>query len=391
MKVTIKDLDLNNKNVIIRVDFNVPIKEGKIVDDTRIVNSLETIRYCLDKANKIILLSHLGRIKTEEDKEKNSLELVAKRLSELLGINVLFIKELEFDKIKSIINSTDNRLILLENTRYYDLDGKLESGCSEELANNYASLGDVFINDAFGTIHRAHASNVGIANVLPSGIGFLVEKELKELEYLDNPERPYLVVMGGSKVSDKIKVIENLITKCDKLVIGGAMAFTFLKAKGINTGKSLVEDEYLDFCRDIINKYNDKLVLPVDVLVSKEISDKEFSNKNVNELNNDDIGLDLGYTTIDTVKEILDNSKTVFWNGPLGYYEIDAYFNATKSLLEYLTTKNIKTILGGGDIVACATKLGIEDKIYHISTGGGATLEYLEGEELPGLKIIKNK
>ena len=388
---TIKDFDLNNKKVIIRVDFNVPIKEGKIVDDTRIVNSLETIRYCLDKANKVILLSHLGRIKTEEDKEKNSLELVAKRLSELLGINVLFIKELEFDKIKNIINSTDNRLILLENTRYYDLDGKLESGCSEELANNYASLGDVFINDAFGTIHRAHASNVGIANVLPSGIGFLVEKELKELEYLDNPERPYLVVMGGSKVSDKIKVIENLITKCDKLVIGGAMAFTFLKAKGINTGKSLVEDEYLDFCRDIINKYNDKLVLPVDVLVSKEISDKEFSNKMINELNNDDIGLDLGYTTIDTVKEILDNSKTVFWNGPLGYYEIDAYFNATKSLLEYLTTKNIKTILGGGDIVACATKLGIEDKIYHISTGGGATLEYLEGEELPGLKIIKNK
>lgn len=391
MKVTIKDLDLNNKKVIVRVDFNVPIKEGKIVDDTRIVNSLETIRYCLDKANKIILLSHLGRIKTEEDKEKNSLELVAKRLSELLGINVLFIKELEFDKIKNIINSTDNRLILLENTRYYDLDGKLESGCSEELANNYASLGDVFINDAFGTIHRAHASNVGIANVLPSGIGFLVEKELKELEYLDNPERPYLVVMGGSKISDKIKVIENLITKCDKLVIGGAMAFTFLKAKGINTGKSLVEDEYLDFCKDIISKYNDKLVLPVDVLVSKEISDKEFSNKMINELNNDDIGLDLGYTTIDTVKEILDNSKTVFWNGPLGYYEIDAYFNATKSLLEYLTTKNIKTILGGGDIVACATKLGIEDKIYHISTGGGATLEYLEGEELPGLKIIKNK
>ena len=391
MKTTIKDLDLNNKKVIIRVDFNVPIKEGKIVDNTRIVNSLETIKYAMDRASKVILLSHLGRIKTLEDKDKNSLELVACELEKLLNKKVLFVKELEFDKIKDIISNSEDNLILLENTRFYDLDGKLESGCSKELATNYASIADIFINDAFGTIHRAHASNVGIASILPSGIGFLVEKELRELEYLNDPERPYIVIMGGSKVSDKIKVIENLVTKCDKLIIGGAMAFTFLKAEGINTGKSLVEDEYIDFCKDIINKYEDKIILPVDVLVSSEISDKEFNNKKVDELNNTDIGLDLGYTTIDMIKEIIDNSKTIFWNGPLGYYEIDVYFNATKSLLEYLTTKNIKTILGGGDIVACCTKLGIENKIYHISTGGGATLEYLEGEELPGLKIIKDK
>ncbi len=391
MKTTIKDLDLNNKKVIIRVDFNVPIKENKIVDNTRIVNSLETIKYCLDKASKVILLSHLGRIKTIEDKEKNSLELVSKELTRLIGQDVLFIKELDFDKIRDIVESTDNKLILLENTRFYDLDGKLESGCSEELSKNYASLGEIFINDAFGTIHRAHASNAGIAKILPSGIGFLVEKELEKLEYLDNPERPYTVIMGGSKVSDKIKVIENIITKCDKLVIGGAMAFTFLKAKGFNIGKSLVEDDYLDFCKEILSKYNDKVLLPVDTLVSTNIESNLFSNKDINNLNNDDIGLDLGYNTINNIKEVIDDSKTVFWNGPLGYYEKEEYFNATKSVLEYLTTKDIKTILGGGDIVACATKLGIEDKIYHISTGGGATLEYMEGKELPGLEVIKNK
>jgi len=391
MKTTIKDLDLNNKNVLIRVDYNVPIKDNKIVDNTRIVNSLETIRYALSKANKIVLLSHLGRIKTIEDKDKNSLEIVSIELEKLLGEKVLFIKELDFNKIRELVNNSNEKIILLENTRFYDLDGKLESGCSEELSKEYATLGEIFINDAFGTIHRAHASNVGIAKILPSGIGFLVEKEVKELEYLNNPERPYVVIMGGSKVSDKIKVIENIITKCDKLVIGGAMAFTFLKAKGINTGKSLVEDEYIDFCKEIISKYQDKLVLPLDALASKELSDTNYSNKDINLLDNDDIGLDLGYNTINNIKEVIDESKTVFWNGPLGYYEIDAYFNATKSVLEYLTTKDIKTILGGGDIVACATKLGIEDKIYHISTGGGATLEYMEGKELPGLEVINNK
>ena len=390
MKVTVKDLDINNKNVIIRVDYNVPIKDNKIVDDTRIVNSLETLKYVLDKCNKMILISHLGRIKTTEDKDNNSLELVSKRLSELLGIDVLFIKELDFNKIKDIINNNPNKVILLENSRFYDLDGKLESECSEELSKNYASLGDVFINDAFGTIHRAHASNVGIGNILPSGIGFLVEKELKELEYLNDPERPYTVILGGSKVSDKIKVINNLVTKCDKLIIGGAMAFTFLKAKGLNTGKSLVEDDYTSLCTELLNKYSDKIILPLDVITSNEIG-SESINKNINELENDDIGLDLGYNTISIIKEILSNSKTVFWNGPLGYYEIDKYFNATKSILEYLSNNNIKTILGGGDIVACATKLNLEDKIYHISTGGGATLEYLEGKSLPGLEVIKNK
>ena len=388
---TIRDFNLENKNVIIRVDFNVPIKDGNIVDNTRIVNSLETIKYCLEKANKVILLSHLGRIKTEEDKEKNSLRVVATELSKLLNQEVLFIDELDFNKIRETVNNSSSNVILLENTRFYDLDGKLESGCSMELAKNYASLGDVFINDAFGTIHRAHASNVGIANFLESGTGFLVEKELKELSYLDNPERPYTVILGGSKVSDKIKVIENLVTKCDKLVIGGAMANTFLKAEGYNVGKSLVEDEYISFCTEILNKYKDKILLPVDVVTSTEISETEYTNKTISNILEYDIILDIGNETIDRIKEILDYSKTVFWNGPLGYYELDAYFKGTKSLLNYLTTLDIKTILGGGDIVACATKLNIEDKIYHISTGGGATLEYLEGKKLPGIEIIENK
>ena len=391
MKTTIKDLNITDKNVIIRVDFNVPIKDNKIVDDTRIVNSLTTINYALSKASKVILLSHLGRVKNTDDKEKNSLELVANRLKELLDTDVLFIKELDFNKIKDIVSTTSKKVILLENTRFYDLDGDAESKCSTELAANYASLGDVFINDAFGTIHRSHASNVGIANILPSGIGLLVENEIEKLEYLSNPLRPYTVIMGGSKVSDKIEVIKNLINKCDYLVIGGAMAFTFLKAKGINIGKSLVEDEYISFCSEVLNKYVDKIILPTDIIVSKEINDANFSNKDINNLDYDDIGLDLGYNTIDTIKKVLNSSKTVFWNGPLGYYEIDTYFNATKCILEYLSTANIKTVLGGGDIVACSKKVDISDKIYHISTGGGATLEYLEGKELPALAVIKNK
>ena len=385
MKKTIKDFDLNNKKVIIRVDFNVPMKDGIIADDTRIVESLKTINYALDNGAVVILLSHLGRIKEESDKEKNTLASVAVRLSELLNKEVLFIPELDKLTIKEKIElDGDFDIALLQNTRYYDLDGNMESGNSSELAEFYASLGDIFINDAFGTIHRGHASNAGIASILPSGIGFLVEKELKELEYLDNPLRPYTVILGGSKVSDKIKVIENLITKCDSLVIGGAMAFTFLKAKGLNIGKSLVEDDYLEFCLNIMNKYGDKIVLPVDVKVSQDINE-EFTNKKIEDLSNNDIGLDLGYDTIVLIEKELTNSKTVFWNGPLGYYELESYQDATKKILNYLIDNDIKTILGGGDIVAAASKLGLKDKVYHVSTGGGATLEYLDGKKLPGL------
>jgi len=389
---TIKDFNLENKTVIIRVDFNVPIKDGNIIDDTRIVESLETIRYAINNNAKVILLSHLGRVKEKEDLKKNSLAPVAKRLSELLNRKVVFIASLDFDFIKNEtakLNSGD--ICLLQNTRFYDLDDKKESSNSSELANFYASLGELFINDAFGTLHRAHASNVGIANLLPSGIGLLVEKELKELACLEDPERNYTVILGGSKVSDKIKVIEELAKKCDKLLIGGAMAFTFLKAKGHNIGKSLCEDDYLDFCKEMLNKYEEKIILPIDANTTLDITSSTSVYKDIDKIDNNDIGLDIGPKTVDLFMKVLDNSKTVFWNGPLGYYEIDAYQEATKRLLEYLINSNITVVLGGGDIVAASSKMGYKDKVTLASTGGGATLEYLEGKELPGLKAIQDK
>ena len=392
MKKTIRDYDLENKKVIIRVDFNVPLKNNRIVDDTRIVSALDTIKYALSNNAKVILLSHMGRIKEESDKEKNNLEIVAKRLSKLLDKDVLFISSLDYEEIKNKIDTLSNGdICLLQNTRFYDLENKKESGNSNELASMYASLGDIFINDAFATIHRAHASNVGIASLLPNGIGFLVEKELNNLSYLDNAEKPYVVILGGSKVSDKIGVIENLINKCNYLIIGGAMAFTFLKAKGYNIGKSLVELDRIDFCKDILSKYGDKIILPIDVVVSDSIDSNITDNRKIENIKDSDMGLDIGIETINKMKEILSNTKTVFWNGPLGYYENDLYKNGTKQVLEYLVSNNIKTILGGGDIVAASNSLGLKDKVYYASTGGGATLEYLEGKSLPGLEIIQNK
>ena len=393
MKKTIEDFDLNNKRVIIRVDFNVPIKDGIIIDDNRIRESLKTINYAIDHNAKVILLSHLGRIKNESDKGKNSLRIVATRLSELLKRNVIFISETRGPEVEKIISNMNNKdVVLLENTRYEDLPDKKESTNNQELAAYWASLGDIFINDAFGTIHRSHASNVGIASILPSGIGFLVANELDALKTLDEPVRPYIVILGGAKVSDKLGVINNLIKKADKIIIGGAMAFTFLKAKGLNIGKSLVEDDYLSYCKDLMINYPNKLVLPIDVVVSNEIS-VASSNKTVsiNNICDNEIGLDLGKETIDIIKNDLKDAKTVIWNGPLGYYEIPAYQTSTKEILKYLTENNINTILGGGDIVAASSELGYKDKVTHASTGGGATLEYLEGKVLPGLKIINEK
>lgn len=393
MKKTIEDFDLNNKRVIIRVDFNVPIKDGIIIDDNRIRESLKTINYAIDHNAKVILLSHLGRIKNESDKEKNSLRIVATRLSELLKRNVIFISETRGPEVEKIISNMNNKdVVLLENTRYEDLPDKKESTNNQELAAYWASLGDIFINDAFGIIHRSHASNVGIASILPSGIGFLVANELDALKTLDEPVRPYIVILGGAKVSDKLGVINNLIKKADKIIIGGAMAFTFLKAKGLNIGKSLVEDDYLSYCKDLMINYPNKLVLPIDVVVSNEIS-VASSNRTVsiNNICDNEIGLDLGKETIDIIKNDLKDAKTVIWNGPLGYYEIPAYQTSTKEILKYLTENNINTILGGGDIVAASSELGYKDKVTHASTGGGATLEYLEGKVLPGLKIIDEK
>lgn len=391
MKKTVRDYNLNNKKVIIRCDFNVPMKDNKIVDDNRIRESLETILYCVNHNAKVILLSHLGRIKTKEDLEKNSLKPVATRLSELLGQNVVFVPKTRGKEVEeTVANMNPKDVILLENTRFEDLDGKKESTNDIELGKYWASLGDIFINDAFGTIHRSHASNVGIASNIPNGIGFLVEKELKHLSKLENPNRPYAVILGGAKVSDKLGVIENLITKADYMIIGGAMAFTFLKAEGYETGKSLVENDFISNCKELLIKYPNKIILPKDVVVAKEIGENQESiTKKISDLSNDDIGLDLGTDTINYLKEILKNVKTVVWNGPLGYYEIEKYQQATKEILKFLTENNIETILGGGDIVAASQELGYKEKVSHASTGGGATLEYLEGKKLPGLEVIE--
>lgn len=388
---TIKDINIENKKVIIRCDFNVPIKEGKIVDDTRIKGALETINYCLDKNCKIILLSHLGRIKEESDLKKNTLEPVAKRLSELLNKEILFSEKTRGKELELTIECMNPKdIILIQNTRYEDLDGKKESKNDPELGKYWASLGDIFINDAFGTIHRAHASNVGIATNLESAVGFLIEKELNALNILENPPRPFVVILGGAKVSDKIGVIENLVTKADKILIGGGMAFTFLKASGNEIGKSLLDEENLEFCQKILKNYQDKIVLPLDVAVTNEFTNEEtYREKLITEISSNEMGLDIGTKTKEKFEGILKDAKIVIWNGPLGVYEFEKYKKNTDELLNFVVKNNIKTILGGGDIVAAATTANYKDKVYHASTGGGATLEYLEGKILPGLEVIK--
>ncbi len=383
---TIRDYDLSSKRVLIRVDFNVPIKDGVITDDNRIKESLQTINYAIENKAKVILFSHLGRVKEEADLAKNDLLPVSKKLSELLGKEVKFInktrgKELE----EAISNMNDGDVILVQNTRYEDLDGKKESSNDEELGKYWASLGDIFINDAFGTSHRAHASNVGIASHLPSGIGFLVEKELNAmLPVIKNPEHPFTVILGGSKVSDKIGVIENLIDKCDYLLIGGGMAFTFLKALGREIGKSLCEDDYIDYCKKLFAK-SEKIILPVDYVVSESLeSDKSFI---VDDIDENMMGLDIGPKTIRKFENYVLNSKTIIWNGPLGVFENPLYKNGTESICK-MFNENQTVIVGGGDSASAVINLGYRGKVTHISTGGGASLELLEGKELPGISVI---
>lgn len=368
---TINNIDLNNKRVIIRLDLNVPIKDNKILDDTRIQKSLKTLNYVIDKASKVVILSHLGRIKTEEDKKNNSLKIVCDYLSTLINKKISF-----YDYTNDEV--LDDKLVMFENTRYFDLDNKKESDNDPELAKYFASFGDIFINDAFGTCHRSNASNVGISKFLPSYNGFLVEEEVSMLDkLLINPERPYVVIMGGKKVSDKIKVIENIIEKCDKLIIGGAMAYTFLKAKGFEIGSSFYEEEYVDFAKNIIDKYSNKIVL---------IKDNYNQNKDlikIEEMSSNDIGYDIGKETIDLYKTELEGSKTVFFNGPMGLFE-EGYEYGTKELCDILNSLNAFVLVGGGDTVNAVNKY-IPNNSFNISTGGGASLEYLEGKKLPGV------
>lgn len=393
MKKTIRDFDLYNKKVIIRVDFNVPIKDGMITDDNRIKESLPTIIYALEHGAKIILMSHLGRIKCKEDLEKNNFVVVSKRLSDLLNKDVIFCNETRGINLEnSIANMKQGDIILMQNTRYEDLDGKKESSNDEELGRYWASLGDIFINDAFGTCHRAHASNVGISTYLPSGIGFLVEKELKSFDsVINSPEHPFTVILGGSKVSDKIGVTLNLVKKADYILIGGGMSFTFLRAKGYNIGKSLLDEESIDFCTNILNDYPNKIIIPIDVVETNEISDSsDYNITDVSKIDENKIGVDIGPKTIALFKEYIAKSKLVVWNGPVGIFEFDHFANGTKELCKILSSIDATTIIGGGDTAAAVIKYGYKDKVTHVSTGGGASLELLEGKKLPGIEAIDN-
>jgi len=386
---TIRDFDLEGKKVIIRVDFNVPIKNGVITDDNRIKESLETINYAISHNAKVILLSHLGRVKTEEDLEKNNLLPVSVRLSELLNKEVTFINKTRGEELENAVNNLNNGdVLLIQNTRYEDLSGKKESSNDLELGKYWAGLGDIFINDAFGTAHREHASNVGIATHLPSGIGFLIEKELNNIiPVIEEPTHPFTVILGGAKVSDKIGVIENLLDKADYLLIGGGMAYTFLKAKGLEIGKSLLEEERLEYCRELLNKTN-KIILPIDHITSKSLESDEASVKET--LEDNDIALDIGPKTIELFKDYITKSKTIIWNGPVGMFERSIYANGTKGLCEVFD-KNMTVIVGGGDTASAVINLGYIDKVSHISTGGGASLELLEGKTLPGISVIGDK
>ena len=394
-KKTVKDVELNGKKVLVRVDFNVPMKDGKITNDNRIVAALPTIKYILENGGRAILFSHLGKVKTEEDKASKSLRPAAERLAELLGKDVKFIPETRGAELEAAIAELkDGEVLMFENTRFEDLDGKKESKNDPELGKYWASLGDIFVNDAFGTAHRAHASNVGISANLEAVAGFLLEKEIEFIGgAVDAPQRPMVAILGGAKVSDKIGVIENLLDKADKVLVGGGMMFTFLKAQGKNIGKSLCEEDKLDLAKALLEKGGDKLVLPIDAVAAKEFSnDTEFRVVSVDELADDEMGLDVGPATVELFSNVLKDAKTVVWNGPMGVFEMSNFAKGTIGVCEAIANlEGAITIIGGGDSAAAAMQLGYADKFSHISTGGGASLEYLEGKELPGVASLSEK
>ncbi|SDI23264.1 phosphoglycerate kinase [Dolosicoccus paucivorans] len=394
-KKTLKDINVQDKTVLVRVDFNVPMKDGVITNDNRIVAALDTIKYLIDQDARVVLFSHLGKIKTEEDKAKNSLEPVAKRLGELLGKDVAFSKQTRGEELEAAVKALNaGDVLLVENTRFEDLDGKKESGNDPELGKYWASLGDVFVNDAFGTAHRAHASNVGIASNLDSAVGFLIEKELKFLgDAVDNPQSPFVAILGGAKVSDKIKAIENLLTKADRVLIGGGMAYTFFKAKGYEVGQSLLEEDRVELAKEIMEKAGDKLVLPVDITIADDFSnDANTKMVKADEIPSDWEGLDSGEETSKLYGDIIKEAKTVVWNGPMGVFEMPTFAKGTEAIAEAIAQNDDAiSIVGGGDSAAAVVELGYEDKFSHISTGGGASLAYLEGSPLPGIEAIQDK
>lgn len=399
-KLTVEDLPLEGKKVLMRVDFNVPIKDGVVGDDNRIVAALPTIKYVIDHGGRAILFSHLGRIKKEEDKPGLSLRPVAERLSNLLNKPVTFVPVTEGKQLEDAIDNMKNGdVLLVQNTRYEDVkDGeyvKRESGNDPELGKYWASLGDVYVNDAFGTAHRKHASNVGIATNMSgkAAAGYLMEKEIKFLgDAVDNPERPFVAILGGAKVSDKIGVIDNLLDKADKIIIGGGMAYTFYAAKGIKVGNSLVEKDKIDVAKQILDKAGDKLVLPIDNVVADKFNNDADTKVVEGDIDDGWMALDIGPKSVEEFKNVLKDAKTVVWNGPMGVFEMPNFAKGTLEIGKFLgTLTDATTIVGGGDSTAAVKELGVADKLTHISTGGGASLTYLEGKELPGIAAISDK
>ena len=397
-KLTVKDVDLKGKKVLVRVDFNVPVKDGVITNDNRITAALPTIKYILEQGGRAILFSHLGRVKEEADKEGKSLAPVAADLAAKLGQEVKFIPGVTRGaELEAAVNALeDGQVLLVENTRFEDVDGKKESKNDPELGKYWASLGDgIFVNDAFGTAHRAHASNVGIsANVEKAVAGFLLENEIAYIqEAVETPERPFVAILGGSKVSDKIGVIENLLEKADKVLIGGGMTYTFYKAQGIEIGNSLVEEDKLDVAKALLEKANGKLILPVD---SKEANAfagyTEVKDTEGEAVDPGFLGLDIGPKSIAKFDEALTGAKTVVWNGPMGVFENPDFQAGTIGVMDAIVKQpGVKSIIGGGDSAAAAINLGRADKFSWISTGGGASMELLEGKELPGLAALTDK
>ena len=394
-KKIVSDLDLKGKVVLERADFNVPLKNGEITNDNRIVQALPTIKYILEQGGKLVLFSHLGKVKEESDKKELTLKPVADSLTEKLGKEVVFIPETRGEKLESAIkNLNEGDVLLVENTRFEDLDGKKESKNDSELGKYWASLGDVFVNDAFGTAHREHASNVGISTHLETAAGYLMEKEIKFIGgVVNDPHKPVVAILGGAKVSDKIGVIKNLVNIADKIIIGGGMAYTFLKAQGKEIGLSLLEEDKIDFAKELLEKNGDQIVLPVDCKVAKEFSnDAKITEVSIDEIPSDQEAMDIGPKTIELFTKELQGAHTVVWNGPMGVFEFSNFAKGTIGVCKAIANlEDAITIIGGGDSAAAAISLGFEDDFTHISTGGGASLEYLEGKELPGIKAINNK
>lgn len=395
MKKTVEDVELKGRKVLLRADLNVPMSDGEITNDNRIVQALPTIKYVLEQGGRVILFSHLGKVKSEEDKKDKTLQPVAERLAELLDKDVPFVPHTRGNALEQAIDKLeDGELLMFENTRFEDIDGKKESGNDAELGKYWASLGDVFVNDAFGTAHRSHASNVGIGSNIETVSGYLMQKEIDFIGgAIDSPERPFVAILGGAKVSDKIGVIKNVLDKADKVIIGGGMAYTFLKAQGKEIGNSLLEADKVELAKSLLEEAGDKIVLPIDIVVAEDFdANAKHRTVSVDEIPADMEGLDIGEETVVHFKEVLQGARTVVWNGPMGVFEMENFAKGTIGVCKAIAElTDAKTIIGGGDSAAAAMDLGYADDFSHISTGGGASLEYLEGKELPGLSVIDDK